>query len=111
MRLRLTVIALYSVALMCLSSGSFKSLASSLTLGLASGLYRNATAFQQDRPVLGLDLTGRRGLVLFHHNPHESLARTSDFTPPFLNKPAGNLCCVVFPPRRDTHDASQPHIT
>lgn len=103
MRLRLTVIALYSAAVMCLTSGSVKS--------LASGLFWRSTAFQQERPVLGLDLDGRRGLVLFHHNPHEGLSRTSNFIPHFLNKPTGALSCVVCHHRRDTTDPSRPDIT
>jgi hypothetical protein len=111
MRLRLTVIALYSAALMCLTSGSLSSLASALTPGPASEIYRNATGFQQDRPVLGLDLNGRRGLVLFHHNPHESLTRVSGFTPTFLNKPTGLLSCVVCHHRRDITDPSKPDVT
>src|SRR6185369_16121254 len=110
MRLRLTVIALYSTALMCLTSGSLSSLASSLKPGPASGLYRNATAFQ-DRTVLGLDLDGRRGLVVFHHGPHESLGRVSGFSPTFLNKPTGLLSCVVCHHRRDIADPSKPDVT
>jgi hypothetical protein len=103
MRLRLSVIALYSAALMCLTSGSFQSLASTF-------IWRAMTVPQQ-RPVLGLDLDGRRGLVLFHHNPHESLARVSGFTPAFLNKPTGALSCVVCHHRRDTTDPSKPDVT
>ncbi len=110
MRLRLTVIALYSAALMCLTSGSLSSLASSLTPGPSPEIYRNA-AFQQDRPVLGLDLNGRRGLVLFHHNPHESLTRVSGFPPTFLNKPTGLLSCVICHHRRDITDPSKPDVT
>src|SRR6185369_5970295 len=114
MRLRLTVIALYSAALMCLTSGSLSSLASSLTPGPTSGhwpeIYRNA-AFQQDRPVLGLDLDGRRGLVLFHHGPHESLGRVSGFSATFLNKPTGLLSCVACHHRRDIADPSKPDVT
>lgn len=102
MRLRLTVIALYSAALMCLTSGSFKS--------LASGIYRNVSAFHQEGPVLGLDLNGRRGLVLFHHTPHEGPSRASNFTPPFLNKPNRGLSCVVCHHRRDTTDPSKPDV-
>ena len=50
MRLRLTVIALYSAALMCLTPGSFPSLASTF-------IWR-AVPFQQQKPVVGLDLDG-----------------------------------------------------
>src|SRR5437868_13352931 len=109
MRLRLTVIALYSAALMCLTPGSFPSLASTF-------IWR-ARPVQQQKPVVGLDLDGRRGLVLFHHNPHESLTRVSGFTSTFLNKPAFRnvpwvaLSCVVCHHRRDTTDQSKPDVT
>src|SRR5258705_2582997 len=96
MRVRLTVIILYSVVLTGFATGSVKS----FVLRVAP----DSITLQQQRPVLGLDIDGRRGLVLFHHNPHESLARISDFTPPFLNKPAGSVSCVVCHHRRDTTD-------
>jgi hypothetical protein len=103
MRLRLAIIALYSAALMCLTSASSRPLASAVDLKII--------AFQRERPVLGLDVAGRRGLVLFHHNPHESLNRTSGFTPTFLNKSTGALSCVVCHHRRDTTDPSRPDVT
>lgn len=96
MRLRLTVILLYSAALIG---------------GAAGSVNFDAFASEQQRPALGLDLDGKRGLVLFHHNPHESLTRVSDFTPPFLNKPASNLSCVVCHHRRETSDPSKPDLT
>src|SRR5215510_1808715 len=94
MRLRLSVTILYSAALILFSAGALKSFAS-----------------QEQRPVLGLDIDGRRGLVLFHHNPHESLTRIADFNPPFLNKPMAGLSCVACHHRRDTTDPSQPDVT
>src|SRR6266446_889844 len=103
MRLRLIVILLYSVALIGFAAGSFKSFAFSFG--------SDATTIQQPKPVLGLGLDGKRGLVLFHHNPHESQDRIADFTPPFLNKPAGGLSCVVCHHRRDTTDPSKADVT
>jgi hypothetical protein len=103
MRLRLTIILLYSVALIGFAAGSFKS------CGFCFGWV--ATTIKQPKPVVGLDLDGKRGLVLFHHNPHESQDRIADFTPPFLNKPAGGLSCVVCHHRRDTTDPSKADVT
>ncbi|HEY3136560.1 MAG TPA: cytochrome c3 family protein [Blastocatellia bacterium] len=99
MRLRFFVIILYSAALAWFVAVPLKSVAS------------DATTIQQARPVLGLDIDGKRGLVLFHHSPHESASRTADFSPPFLNKPADGLSCVVCHHRRDTTDPSRPDIT
>jgi Class III cytochrome C family len=103
MRVRLTVIILYSVVLTGFATGSVKS----FSLLVAP----DSTTLQQQRPVLGLDLDGKRGLVLFHHNPHENLGRISDFTPPFLNKPAGGVSCVVCHHRRDTTDPLKADVT
>jgi len=96
MRLRLIVIILYSGALIAAA---------------ACSLSFSASASEQQRPVLGLDLDGKRGLVLFHHNPHESIIRVSDFTPPFLNKPTTSLSCVVCHHRRDNTDPTKPDLT
>ena len=103
MRLRLIVIALYTSTLIGFAGGSARSFAFSFG--------SDATTIQQQKPVLGLDLDGKRGLVLFHHNPHESQARIADFTPPFLNKPTGGLSCVVCHHRRDTTDPSKADTT
>src|SRR5262245_49290816 len=102
MRLRLTVIALYAGVLICLASVSGRTIPSS---------FASDSQPEQQRPSLGLDLDGKRGLVLFHHNPHESLGRVSDFNPPFLNKPSGGLSCVVCHHRRDTTDPSRADVT
>src|SRR5262245_16709292 len=102
MRLRLTVIALYAGVLICLASVSGRTIPSS---------FASDSPAEQQRPELGLDLDGKRGLVLFHHNPHESLGRVSDFNPPFLNKPFGGLSCVVCHHRRDTADPSKADVT
>src|SRR3989442_1802150 len=99
MRLRFFVIILYSAALAWFVAVPLKSVAS------------DAATIQQTRPVLGLDIDGKRGLVLFHHSPHESTSRTADFSPPFLNKPADGLSCVGCHHRRDTTDPSTPDIT
>ncbi|MFY9574125.1 MAG: hypothetical protein WAV20_22220, partial [Blastocatellia bacterium] len=103
MRLRLTVIVLYTVGLIGFAAGSVKS--------FAPALADDAIILQEQRPVLGLDIDGKRGLVLFHHNPHESLGRTSDFAPPFLNQPSGGLSCVVCHHRRDVTDPAKPDVT
>jgi len=103
MRLRLIVIALYTSTLIGFAAGYARSFAFSFG--------SDATTIQQQRPVLGLDLDGKRGLVLFHHNPHEGQGRIADFNPPFLNKPAGGLSCVVCHHRRDTTDASKADVT
>ncbi|PYT05299.1 MAG: hypothetical protein DMF60_12400, partial [Acidobacteria bacterium] len=70
MRVRLTAIILYAAVFTGFATGSVKS----FVLFDAP----DSTTLQQQRPVLGLDLDGKRGLVLFHHNPHESLGRISD---------------------------------
>jgi class III cytochrome C family protein len=103
MRLRLTVIALYATALICFAAFSGRPIPTSFA--------SDAVTPAQQTPVIGLDLDGKRGLVFFHHNPHESLNRVADFNPPFLNKPAGGLSCVVCHHRRDTTDPSKADLT
>src|SRR5262245_42518757 len=60
---------------------------------------------------MGLDTTGKRGLVIFHHNPHESLSRRTNFSPAYLNKSAAATSCIVCHHRRDVTDPSQPDIS
>lgn len=101
MRLRLTVILLYSAALLGFAAASARPVASA----------SDAVTSQEQRPVLGMDASGTRGLVLFHHDPHESLSRTADFNPPFLNKPTGGSSCVVCHHRRDITNPSKADVT
>jgi class III cytochrome C family protein len=60
---------------------------------------------------MGLDLTGKRGLVIFHHNPHENLNRRTNFSPAYLNKSAAATSCIVCHHRRDVTDPSQPDVS
>ena len=62
-------------------------------------------------PHLGLDIKGRRGLVLFQHTSHESFDRVIYFAPPSLNKTSEAASCVVCHHRRDTTDPSRPDVT
>jgi hypothetical protein len=101
MRLRLTIILLYSAALPGFA------VAPARTVALAS----YPTTSPQQRPVLAMDVNGTRGLVLFHHNPHESLGRITGFSPLFLNTPAGGSSCVVCHHRRDTTDPSRADLS
>src|ERR1700752_2663622 len=97
MQLKLAATALYLIA-----------------FGLLSGLDHADSAIashpQDALSGIGFDLSNRRGIVLFHHQAHESADRRLRFTPAYL-KPTGNMSCVVCHHRRDTSDPSRPDTT
>ncbi|MEK6299929.1 MAG: cytochrome c3 family protein [Acidobacteriota bacterium] len=98
MHLKATATTLYLIAfgLMC---------------GLAQADWTVPAHPQDTRPAFGFDLNNRRGVVLFHHQPHESGDRRLRFTPAYLNKPAAAMSCVACHHRRDAADPSKPDTT
>jgi Class III cytochrome C family len=79
--------------------------------GLAHAGSSVAALSQDTRPAFGFDLNNRRGVVLFHHQSHESSDRRLRFTPAYLNKPAAAMSCVACHHRRDVSDPSRPDTT
>jgi len=65
----------------------------------------------QAQLALGLDLNGKRGLVLFHHGPHEPRRFRPDGLPAFLNKPDPSAACVQCHHRNNTDDPARPDTT
>lgn len=98
MQLKLTATALYLIAFCLLS-------------GLAHARSPVAALPQDTRPAVGFDLSNRRGVVLFHHQSHESSDRRFRFTPAYLNKPAAAVSCVACHHRRDVSDPSRTDTT
>jgi hypothetical protein len=89
MRFKLAVIILYTTAILLFSAGFARSLAFSDN--------QDAAASQAQKPMLGMDVdaSGRRGLVLFDHQAHESYDRRLNVTSPYLNTDAQSMNCVV----------------
>src|SRR5512138_253997 len=105
MRFKLVVIALYAFIALSLVVGLRPTAADTNTV---------VTLLQEtaQKPAISLDATnGRRGLVRFHHRGHESLMIRNGFNPPYLNREAGAMNCVICHHRRDTTDPTRPDTT
>src|SRR5215471_4595731 len=102
MRFKLTVVALYGILLLALV----------VSLRPAFADASSWEAIRQEaaqKPSISLDAAnGRRGLVHFSHRTHEAVMYRNGFNPPYLNKDAGTMNCVVCHHRRDTADPTRP---
>lgn len=79
MRLKLVVVALYAVTLLVVALAPARLLASP------------EEAASQNQRAIQLDISGRRGLVLFDHKKHEALLNPD---PTFKHKARPNVACV-----------------
>jgi hypothetical protein len=101
-QLKSTVIILFISAVAFLASQS----------DLAPARADNLSPAAQNQLALGLDPNGKRGLVLFHHQPHENRRfRPGPLVPAFLNRPAQSATCVQCHHRNNTDDPSRPDAT
>ncbi|HEY7910942.1 MAG TPA: cytochrome c3 family protein [Blastocatellia bacterium] len=98
MRLRLVLVLIYAAAVCASFAARSSAHPDSISI----------TRPDDKELALGLDLDGRRGLVLFYHKVHERLDRRAHFTPPYLNKAAGEMNCAVCHHRRSADDPSKP---
>src|SRR2546421_9957483 len=101
MRLKLIVIALYAVVILVFVPCAARSYASSDST--------DSVQARGDGPELGLDVRGRRGLVIFHHSSHENLDQVSGFKPPYRNMLSGNMTCVVCHHRQGPRETVEPY--
>ena len=104
MRFKLIVITLFAILALALAAGSRQGV-------VYSGDWATALQGMSQKPAVGLDVDGKRGLVRFHHRGHEAFGRRSGFDAPYLNKNAGSMNCVVCHHRRDTTDPTHPDTT
>src|SRR5262249_51186986 len=74
-------------------------------------LASTARALQPDRVAILLDASGKRGLVLFHHETHEGRRFRPEALPRFLNKPSESSACVQCHHRNNTDDPARPDTT
>src|SRR5262249_53630572 len=68
-------------------------------------------SLQPPRLAMGLDVAGKRGLVLFHHEPHEGRRFRPEALPRFLNRPSESSACVQCHHRNNTDDPTRPDTT